>query len=235
MVSLVCPCCSWLVLAPKVLQLCTNHHVLVLCRSVWVSEACQLFLVPFRSSNTPLYPSKVLRAKERASTPYSSIIFCLGFTFESLKELGVHHKRPIPPNEIGGWVWCPIKEPWIDSWDLGPIMSPHTCIFLGQNLPKEIKRKRKEVLSKWDKNVDERHMKTKCPMQPVRFPREEDHRYASCFEIKPHPKNVWKSPENPLTHPKCVSHLWPKCSPKESLCLKRSLMNSKACILTLWP
>ncbi len=26
-VSLVCPCCPWLVLAPKVLQLCTNHFV----------------------------------------------------------------------------------------------------------------------------------------------------------------------------------------------------------------
>jgi hypothetical protein len=33
-VSLVCPNCSWLVLAPKVLQLCTNHFVLVWCRSV---------------------------------------------------------------------------------------------------------------------------------------------------------------------------------------------------------
>jgi len=31
-VSLVCPCCSWLVLAPKVLQLRTNHLVWVLCR-----------------------------------------------------------------------------------------------------------------------------------------------------------------------------------------------------------
>jgi len=57
-VSLVCPCCSWLVLAPKVLQLCINHLVWVLCRPVWVSEACQLFLIPSRSSNTPLYPSK---------------------------------------------------------------------------------------------------------------------------------------------------------------------------------
>jgi len=28
------------------------------CRPVWVSEACQLFLVPSRSSNTTLYPSK---------------------------------------------------------------------------------------------------------------------------------------------------------------------------------
>jgi hypothetical protein len=31
-VSLVCPCCPWLVLAPKVLQLCTNHFVWVVCR-----------------------------------------------------------------------------------------------------------------------------------------------------------------------------------------------------------
>jgi hypothetical protein len=57
-VSLVCPCCLWLVLAPKMLQLCTNHFVLVLCRPVWVNKACQLFLVPSRSSSTPFYPSK---------------------------------------------------------------------------------------------------------------------------------------------------------------------------------
>jgi hypothetical protein len=57
-VSLVCLCCPWLVLTPKVLQLCTNHFVWVMCRPVWVSKVCQLFLVPSRSSNTPLYPSK---------------------------------------------------------------------------------------------------------------------------------------------------------------------------------
>jgi hypothetical protein len=34
MVSLVCPCYPWLVLAPKVLQLCTNHFVWVVCRLV---------------------------------------------------------------------------------------------------------------------------------------------------------------------------------------------------------
>jgi len=95
MVSLVCSCYSWLLLAPKVLQLCTNHLVLVLCRSVWMSEACQLFLVPSRSSSMPLYPTKVLQAKEHAPTPYSSIVFCLGLTFESLKELGVCHMRYI--------------------------------------------------------------------------------------------------------------------------------------------
>jgi len=57
-VSLVCPCCPWFVLTPKVLQLCTNHFVWVVCRPVWVSETCQLFLVPSWNSNTPLYPSK---------------------------------------------------------------------------------------------------------------------------------------------------------------------------------
>jgi len=57
-VSLVCLCCPWFVLAPKVLQLCTNHLVWVVCKPVWVSEASQLFLIPSRSSNTPLYPSK---------------------------------------------------------------------------------------------------------------------------------------------------------------------------------
>jgi len=57
-VSLVCPCCPWLVSAPKVLQLCTNHLMRVLCRPMWVSEAYQLLLVSSWSSNTPLYLSK---------------------------------------------------------------------------------------------------------------------------------------------------------------------------------
>jgi hypothetical protein len=56
--NLVCPCCPWFILSLKVLQLRTYHLVWVLCRPVWVSEACQLFVVPSRSSNTPLYPSK---------------------------------------------------------------------------------------------------------------------------------------------------------------------------------
>jgi hypothetical protein len=37
-VSLVCPCYPWLVLAPKVLQLCTNHFVWVVCRPVRVNK-----------------------------------------------------------------------------------------------------------------------------------------------------------------------------------------------------
>jgi hypothetical protein len=38
--SLVSPNCPWLVLTPKVPQLCTNHFVLVLCRFACVVEAC---------------------------------------------------------------------------------------------------------------------------------------------------------------------------------------------------
>jgi len=75
-VSLVSLSCMWLVLAPKMLQLCTNHLVLVLCRFVWVIEACQFFLVPSRSSSTPLHPSKVLWAKER---PDSLLFYCFQF------------------------------------------------------------------------------------------------------------------------------------------------------------
>jgi hypothetical protein len=91
-VSLVCMGCPWLVLAPKVLQLYINHLVLVLCRSMWVNKACHFILVPSWSSSTPLYPFIVLRAKERAPTPYPSAVFSLRLTFESRKELGVHHR-----------------------------------------------------------------------------------------------------------------------------------------------
>jgi hypothetical protein len=77
-VSLMSPSCPWLVLTPKVLQLCTNHLVLLLCRFVWVIEACQFFLVPSWSSSTALYPSKVPWIKERAPTPYFFDVFSLG-------------------------------------------------------------------------------------------------------------------------------------------------------------
>jgi len=39
-VNLMCPCCSWLVLTPKVLQLWINHFVWVVCRPMWMSEDC---------------------------------------------------------------------------------------------------------------------------------------------------------------------------------------------------
>jgi len=113
-VSLVSPSWLWFVLAPKVFQLCTNHFVLALCRLVWLSKACQLFLVPSRSSSTPLYPSKVLRAKECAPTLYSFVVFCLGFTFESLKELRTHHS--FTHTFLHSWE----HAKWLLSFLLGP-------------------------------------------------------------------------------------------------------------------
>jgi hypothetical protein len=76
-VSLICPSFSWLVLAPKVLQLCTNHFVLVFSKFVWIIEACQFFLIPSHNSNTPLYPSKVLRTREHGPTTLPSVVFSL--------------------------------------------------------------------------------------------------------------------------------------------------------------
>jgi hypothetical protein len=68
-VNLVCRSCPWFVLTPKVLQLSTNHFVLVLCKSMWMGEACHFVLVSSRSSSTPFYPFIVLRVRERAPTP----------------------------------------------------------------------------------------------------------------------------------------------------------------------
>ncbi len=76
-VSLVSLSCPWSVLTPKVLQLCIKHLVLILCRFVWLIEACQFFLVPSQSSSTPFYPSKVLWARERAPTLHSFVVFSL--------------------------------------------------------------------------------------------------------------------------------------------------------------
>ncbi len=59
-----------------------------------MNEACHFVLVPSRSSSMPLYPSIMLRAKECAPIPYPSVVLNLGLTFESFKELGVHHSLP---------------------------------------------------------------------------------------------------------------------------------------------
>jgi len=84
-VNLVCPCCSWLVLAPRVLQLYTNHFVWVVCRPVWVTKACQLFLVPSRSSNPHPLPLKGLWVRECAPTPPYSAAFYLGSHLSPLR------------------------------------------------------------------------------------------------------------------------------------------------------
>ncbi len=75
--SFVSLSCSWFILTPKVLQLCTNHLVLILCRFVWIVEACQFFLIPSQNSSTTLYPYKVLWARECAPTFFSSVVSSL--------------------------------------------------------------------------------------------------------------------------------------------------------------
>ncbi len=76
-VSFVCSNCLWLILAPKVLQLCTNHLVLVLCMSMSVIEACHFFLVPSRSSNTP--PLSLYSVASQATCPDFLLFNCFQF------------------------------------------------------------------------------------------------------------------------------------------------------------
>jgi len=85
--------CLWFVLAPKVFQLCTKHLVFGFVQ-VCVSSWClSFFLIPSRNSSTPLYPFKVLQAKECAPTPYSSIIFSLNSHLSPLRSLGACHRQ----------------------------------------------------------------------------------------------------------------------------------------------
>ncbi len=53
-----------------------------------MTKACQLFLVPSRSSNPPLYPSKGCELRSVLRLLLFRC-FLLGLTFESLEELGV--------------------------------------------------------------------------------------------------------------------------------------------------
>jgi hypothetical protein len=79
--------CPWLVLEPKVFQLCTNHLVFGFMQ-VHVNSWClSLFLVPSRSSNTSFYPQS---ATNQGVCPNSLLFLCFQFrfTFESIKELG---------------------------------------------------------------------------------------------------------------------------------------------------
>ncbi len=138
MVSLVCPSCPWLVLTPKVFELCTNHPVLVLCRFVWIIKACQFFLVPSHSSSTPLYPFKLLWAMECVPTPSFSIVFSLGLTFESFKELGAHHLASLHQQKSCPWGrlahFCVFFHPQHHEWVGQVAHSDDICQEVNQNL-----------------------------------------------------------------------------------------------------
>ncbi len=84
-------------------------------------------------------------------------------------------------------------------------------LFPGLEIPQSYtltRRKKKEVLFMWNKKVNKLHMRTKCRKQPKCLPGKEYHQYVPHPKIKPHSKNTWQSLQNPLAHPKCVSHFF---------------------------
>jgi hypothetical protein len=118
-VSLMCLNYPWFILEPKVLQLCTNRAVLVLCRSVWIIKACQFFLVPSRSSSTPLYPSKCSKPK---SNPNSLLFHCF--------EFGIH-------------IWVPKRVGNASYSRLGNSCAPRCPIeFTTRKFPRPVLRAR---------------------------------------------------------------------------------------------
>ncbi len=83
----------WLVLAPKVLQPCANQLVCWFCAGLlkWVN-CLSLFLVPSQNSSTPIYPSKVLKARSVPRAPNLSVVYKLGLSLSLPKRLGVRQK-----------------------------------------------------------------------------------------------------------------------------------------------
>jgi len=144
-VSVMSSSCLWLILAPKMFQLCTNELVLVLCRLVWVVEACQFFLVPSRSSNTPLYPSKVLQTRQHAPTPYFSIVFSLDSHLSpsrSWEHAPMPHLKLLKNMLLGHFFWKRNKN--CNSYGLMKIWSN----FIHSNVPnyKTIKVFKQKIL-----------------------------------------------------------------------------------------
>jgi hypothetical protein len=82
--------CMWLVLAPKVFQLCTNHLVLVLCRFVWVIDACHS---SWSHPGAPARPSSPQSVTSQGACHDSllSIVFSLDSHLNPLRSLGVRH------------------------------------------------------------------------------------------------------------------------------------------------
>jgi hypothetical protein len=64
---------------------------LVLCKSVWVNKCLSFFLVLSQSSSMPLYPPKVLWAKECAPTLDFFIVFTLDSHLSLSKSLRARH------------------------------------------------------------------------------------------------------------------------------------------------
>ncbi len=73
-------------------QRCSNHaltnFLFGLCKFMWIIDSLVTHHSPHPRASACSFTFKVLRARERTSTHYPFIVFHLGFTVESIKELG---------------------------------------------------------------------------------------------------------------------------------------------------
>ncbi len=82
---------------------------------MWVNKCLSFFLVPSWSSNTPFYPPKVLRTKECAPTPDSSIVFTLDSHLNLSRSLGA---RQCPSSFLS----IPCIWPFTSVWPTNCLM-----------------------------------------------------------------------------------------------------------------
>jgi hypothetical protein len=92
-VSLMSSNCLWLVLGAKALQLCTNHLVFGFVQVIVSNWSLSILPSAIPKLQHALLPLQ--NATSQGACPDSLLFyyFQFGFTFESLKELGVCHKR----------------------------------------------------------------------------------------------------------------------------------------------
>jgi hypothetical protein len=80
--------CPWLVLAPKMLQLCTNQLFVWVVQIEWMINCLSFFIVPSWSSSMPSTPSKCY---EPRNMPCFSVVLNLDSHLSPLRSLGVRH------------------------------------------------------------------------------------------------------------------------------------------------
>jgi len=83
--------CPWFVRAPKMCSYALTNLLFSLCRSMWVTELLVNLLSLYLEDPTRPSTPKVLRTKERASTPSPSAVFIFGLAVSPSRSLGVCH------------------------------------------------------------------------------------------------------------------------------------------------
>ncbi len=68
--------------------------------------------------------SKILNLEHKYGTTKAQLLRKANGAQSSIK------KRSIPPKDMSSWSWHLIKGPWKNSHNPGPIMSPHTYIYV---------------------------------------------------------------------------------------------------------